>query len=34
LLTFNPVPEPSAWVMMGSGVLALLALRRRDKFNQ
>ena len=29
LLTFNPVPEPSAWAMIGSGFLALLALRRR-----
>jgi hypothetical protein len=29
VLAFNPVPEPSTWAMMGSGVLALLALRRR-----
>jgi len=29
LLTFNPVPEPSTWVMIGSGALTLLALRRR-----
>jgi len=29
ILAFNPVPEPSTWAMMGSGVLALLALRRR-----
>ena len=28
-LAFNPVPEPSSWVMMGSGVLMLFALRRR-----
>jgi hypothetical protein len=31
VLTFNAVPEPSTWAMMGSGVLALLALRRRNK---
>jgi hypothetical protein len=30
LLTFNPVPEPSTWAMIGSGALALLALRRRN----
>jgi hypothetical protein len=29
VLTFNPVPEPSTWAMIGSGFLALLALRRR-----
>jgi len=29
LLTFNPVPEPSTWAMVGSGLLALLAIRRR-----
>jgi hypothetical protein len=29
VLTFNPVPEPSTWAMMGSGFLALLAIRRR-----
>ena len=28
-LAFNPVPEPSTWAMMGSGMLALLAIRRR-----
>jgi hypothetical protein len=28
-LTFNPVPEPSTWAMVGSGFLALIALRRR-----
>jgi len=28
-LTFNAVPEPSTWAMVGSGMLALLALRRR-----
>jgi hypothetical protein len=28
-LAFNPVPEPSSWVMMGSGMLALFAIRRR-----
>jgi hypothetical protein len=31
LLTFNPVPEPSTWAMIGSGVLALVAIRRRRK---
>ena len=31
VLTFNPVPEPSSWAMIGSGVLALLAIRRRNK---
>ena len=30
-LTFNPVPEPSTWAMFGSGILALLAIRRRNK---
>lgn len=30
-MTFNSVPEPSAWAMLGSGTLALLALRRRGK---
>jgi hypothetical protein len=30
-LTYNSVPEPSAWAMLGSGALALLALRRRRK---
>lgn len=30
-LTFNPVPEPSTWAMFGSGVLALFAIRRRNK---
>jgi hypothetical protein len=29
-LTFSPVPEPSTWAMIGSGALALLALRRRN----
>jgi len=29
VLTFNPVPEPSTWAMFGSGIMALLALRRR-----
>jgi hypothetical protein len=29
LLTFTPVPEPSTWLMLGSGALTLLALRRR-----
>jgi len=29
VLTFDPVPEPSTWAMIGSGALALLALRRR-----
>jgi hypothetical protein len=29
VLTFNPVPEPSTWAMIGSGFLTLLALRRR-----
>jgi len=28
-LSFSPVPEPSTWAMIGSGMLALLALRRR-----
>ncbi|HEV2691374.1 MAG TPA: PEP-CTERM sorting domain-containing protein [Verrucomicrobiae bacterium] len=28
-LSFSPVPEPSTWMMIGSGALALLALRRR-----
>jgi len=27
-LTFNSVPEPSTWAMMGSGVMALVALGR------
>jgi len=30
VLTFNPVPEPSSWVMLGGGMLALFALRRRQ----
>lgn len=30
-LTFNPVPEPSSWVMLGSGILTLLAIRRRQR---
>lgn len=29
VLSFSPVPEPSTWAMIGSGALALLALRRR-----
>jgi hypothetical protein len=29
LLTFQPVPEPSSWAMLGSGILVLIALRRR-----
>jgi hypothetical protein len=29
VFTFAPVPEPSTYAMMGSGMLALLALRRR-----
>jgi hypothetical protein len=29
VLTFNPVPEPSTWAMLGSGFLALLILRHR-----
>jgi hypothetical protein len=29
MLTFQPVPEPSTWAMIGSGFLTLLALRRR-----
>jgi len=29
LLSFNEVPEPSAWTMLGSGFLALYAIRRR-----
>jgi hypothetical protein len=29
VLTFNPVPEPSSWAMLGGGLLALIALRRR-----
>jgi len=28
-LTFNPVPEPSTWAMVGSGMLAFFAIRRR-----
>ncbi len=31
VLTFNTVPEPSTWAMIGSGALALLAIRRRNK---
>ncbi|MDR3459132.1 MAG: PEP-CTERM sorting domain-containing protein [Verrucomicrobiae bacterium] len=30
VLSFSPVPEPSTWMMLGSGALALLALRRRN----
>ena len=29
ILTYNAVPEPSTWAMLGSGVLAFLAIRRR-----
>jgi len=28
-LTFNPVPEPSTWAMLGAGMLTLIAVRRR-----
>jgi hypothetical protein len=31
VLTYNPIPEPSTWAMFGSGVLALFALRRRNR---
>jgi hypothetical protein len=27
-LTFNPVPEPSTWAMLGTGLLTLVAIRR------
>lgn len=33
-LTFSPVPEPSTWMMIGSGTLALLALRRRNSLTR
>ena len=29
ILTYNAVPEPSTWAMLGSGMLAFLAIRRR-----
>ena len=29
MLAFTPTPEPSTWAMLGSGALALLAIRRR-----
>ncbi len=29
ILTFSPVPEPSTWMMIGSGAAVLLAFRRR-----
>jgi hypothetical protein len=28
-MAFQPVPEPSTWVMVGLGVIALLGVRRR-----
>jgi hypothetical protein len=32
-LTFNPVPEPSTWAMLGTGLLTLIAIRRsRNKY--
>lgn len=31
VLSFSAVPEPSTWAMLGSGVLALAALRRRNQ---
>jgi hypothetical protein len=27
-LTYNPVPEPSTWVMLGTGLMTLIAIRR------
>lgn len=27
-LTFTPVPEPSTWVMLGTGLMTLIAIRR------
>jgi hypothetical protein len=33
LLTFNPVPEPSTWAMMGTGLFGMLAIRRFVKRN-
>jgi hypothetical protein len=34
VLTFSPTPEPSTWAMIGSGLLVLFALRRRNQFNR
>jgi hypothetical protein len=34
IMTFNPVPEPSTWAMVGSGMLMLVSgLRRKQASN-
>ena len=32
-LTFNPVPEPATWSLLGAGVMSLLAARRFRRSN-